>query len=260
MRSAILMIVMLSVILMASVPVYAVSGMNDLNSPAINVSVMPASPVAGDIVTISGTAMGGNLTPGVQLWIFAGNYVNVTDVLVDSKGYYVKSINTTGYPPAYYYIFVQHPGSDNKFNINVSGYSGQVVDENTGAIIFNFTGNGSLNDNAAAVALSDALNQKGVDDLFAKTGATIRATGQSPALPEGQTPLQATIVAGNASHPNQTVKTQSVPPTVATPQPSVTQGAVSSLPGTTRTPLPTELIFSSIFVAFILPGILKRTG
>ena len=196
----------LSVILLATIPVSAVSGTTGLNSPSINVSVMPASPAVGDFVTISGTATS-NLTPGVRLWIFAGNYVNVTDVSVNTSGYYEKTINTTGYPPAYYYIFVQHPGSDNKFNIDVSGYSGQVVDEITGAVIFNFTGNGSVQDNAAAVALSNALNQKGVDDLFAKAGVTLRAPGQSPALPGGLAPLQATLVAGNASPPNQTPAT-----------------------------------------------------
>jgi hypothetical protein len=249
----------LSVILLASFPVSAVLGSADLNGPSINVSVMPASPATGDIVTISGTATGGNLTPGVRLWIFAGNYVNVTDVLVNSRGYYEKNINTTGYPPAYYYIFVQHPGSDNKFNIDVSGYSGEVVDENTGAVIFNFTGNGSLQDNAAAVALSNALNQKGVDDLFAKAGVTLRAPGQSPALPGGQPPLQATLAAGNASLPNQTPsKTLSLPPTTLATQSAVTPGSVTSLPVTTRAALPIELIVSSIFATVVLIGIFKR--
>jgi hypothetical protein len=250
----------LSLILLASLPVSAASGMADLNSPSINVSVMPASPGVGDIVTISGMATGGNLTPGVRLWIFAGNYVNVTDVLVNSSGYYEKNINTTGYPPAYYYIFVQHPGSDNKFNINVSGYSGEVIDDNTGAVIFNFTGNGSLQDNAAAVALSNALNQKGVDDLFAKAGVTLRAPGQSAALPGGQSPLQATLVTGNASPLNQTpLTTLSVLPSTVTTQSTVTPGAVTSLPVTTRAALPIELIAGSIFSAVILTGIFKRT-
>lgn len=82
-------------------------------------------------------------------------------------------MNTAELPPAYYYTFVQHPGSDNRFNINIKGYSGEVVNTNTGTVIFNFTGSGSVNDNAAAIALSNAFNSIGMDDVFSKTGVQL---------------------------------------------------------------------------------------
>jgi hypothetical protein len=154
-------------------PVTAAGITTNVSKTTITASVFPSAPKVGDTVVISGTATGGNLTPGVSLWIFAGNYVNITNVPVNSSGFYRRSLNTTGLPPAYYYIFVQHPGSDNKFNINVKGYSGEVMNTNTGTLIFNFTGTGSVNDNAAAIALSNAFNSVGVDDIFSKTGVEL---------------------------------------------------------------------------------------
>ena len=145
----------------------------DKSAFSITSSVSPSSPRVGDTVTISGIAHGGNLTPGVKLWIFAGNYANITVLPVNSSGYYSRSIDTSGLPPAYYYIFAQHPGTDSSFDITSQGFSGQVLNTKTGEVIFNFTGNGSVHDNNAAVALSNAFNSKGVDDVFSKTGVEL---------------------------------------------------------------------------------------
>lgn len=177
--------------LLLVIPAAAAGTITKMNEPMITASVFPSAPNVGDTVVISGTAAGGNLTPGVSLWIFAGNYVNVTNVPVNSSGFYSRSMNTTGLPPAYYYIFVQHPGSDNKFNINVKGYSGEVLNTNTGTVIFNFTGTGSVNDNSAAIALSNAFNSVGVDDIFYKTGVELL-----PVIPSTNitTTIPATIV------------------------------------------------------------------
>ena len=260
MRPVIVITATLLTLLLVLIPVSAVSGTAGANAPSINVSVSPSSPVTGDTVTISGTATGGNLTPGVLLWIFAGTYVNVTHVPVDANGTFEKNFNTTGYPPAYYYIFVQHPGSDTRFNIDISGYSGQVVNENTGAVIFNFTGNGSLHDNSAAIALSSALNQNGVDDLFAKAGVTLSPAGTPTLLAAGQNPaLQATISTGNASRtvpPSQA--SPLVSPAGATSVPPPTSGTVASPAGTTKTSLPVELTIGGILIGFILIGISER--
>jgi hypothetical protein len=140
--------------------------------PMVTAMVSAATPTVGDPVTISGVATGGNLSAGVQIWVFAGNYVNVTTVPVNADGTFSKTYQTAGFPPATYYVFVQSPGSDGKFNIELetSGmYSGQVVDATTGALLFNFTGTGSVQDAAAASALSDALNRRDVDDVYTKT-------------------------------------------------------------------------------------------
>ena len=132
----------------------------------VTATVSAPSITAGQPVTISGTSTGP--ATEVQIWIFAGNYVNVTTVPVNSDGTYSKTYATAGLPQATYYVFVQSPGTDNKLQIITSGYSGQAVNANTKAVIFNFTGTGSVTDKAAVEALSNALALPGVDDIYTK--------------------------------------------------------------------------------------------
>jgi hypothetical protein len=148
----------------------AVSGTTE-SLPFISATVTPGKAPAGEPVTISGVATGGNLTAGVQIWAFAGNYVNVSTVPVSDDGTFSKTFETTGLPPALYYVIVQSPGKDGTLNIvlETSGqYSGQVVNTKTGNLVFNFTGTGSVQDAAAAQALSAAFNLPGVDDIYTK--------------------------------------------------------------------------------------------
>jgi len=161
-----------AILLLAVLMVIPVSGA-DATPVASQVSATTSSATVnvGDPLTVSGAATGGNLSAGVQIWVFAGNYVNVTTVPVNTKGEFTQSFPTEGRPPATYYIFVQSPGSDGKFDIDtpkVSGYTSQVVNTKTGAVIFNFTGTGSVQDAAAAQQLSQALNQQGIDDVYTK--------------------------------------------------------------------------------------------
>lgn len=230
----------------------------DMDRPSITAVVSPSTPKVGDTVIISGTAKGGNLTPGISMWIFAGNYVNITNVPVNAYGSYSKSINTTDLPPAYYYVFVQHPGSDNKFNINVTGYSGQVKNTNTGAIIFNFTGTGSVNDNAAAIALSNAFNSIGVDDIFSKTGVQLLpAVSDVMVTKTTVNGIQATIIIENASQ-NQGSK-QGVTG-VATTQPinpnNPTISGTMAIPPTTKAPLST--LSTILGIGIVMIGIVLR--
>ena len=87
--------------------------------PFISATVSSTTPLVGEPVTISGVATGGNLASGVQIWIFAGNYVNVTTVPVNADGTFSKTYQTTGLPPATYYVFVQSPGPDGIFDIDL---------------------------------------------------------------------------------------------------------------------------------------------
>jgi hypothetical protein len=155
-----------------------------LEKPMVTATVSEANPTVGDPVTISGVATGGNLSVGVQIWLFAGNYVNVTAVPVQSDGSYSATYQTSGFPPATYYVFVQSPGVDGKFNIKLETtgqFSGQVVDAKTGTPLVNFTGTGSVQGAAAATALADALNQRDVDDVYTKTTFQLVAPSTSVA-------------------------------------------------------------------------------
>jgi len=146
----------------------------------VSATISSGSPVVGDPVTISGTVTASTLPPDVRIWVFAGNYVNVSNVLVNAGGGFSKTYSTTGLPPAKYYVFVQSPGANEEYDINLeeSGiYSGQVVNTLTNASIFNFTGTGSLRNANALQALSEAINDQGVDDAYTKLTFLLTAPG-----------------------------------------------------------------------------------
>ncbi|MEI8330148.1 MAG: hypothetical protein WCF90_00565 [Methanomicrobiales archaeon] len=69
------------------------------------------------------------------MWVFDGNYVNVTTVPIYATLYSHKNTYiTSGLPHATYYVFAQSPGVNDKFDIDFidSGiYSGGVVNTNT---------------------------------------------------------------------------------------------------------------------------------
>ncbi len=193
----------LAILFLALLVVIPVSAADTTNSttatttipkPAVSATTSSTTVTVGDPMTITGVATGGNLTAGVQIWVFAGNYVNVTTTSVNSKGEFSKLFTTAGLPPATYYIFIQSPGNDGRFDINtpqVTGYTSQVMNTKTGAVIFNFTGTGSVQDAAAAQKLSEALNQQGIDDVYTKltlqlvapAGTTTAATSVAVTTP-----------------------------------------------------------------------------
>jgi len=169
----------------------------DTAKPFISATVSSITPVVGDPVTISGIASGGNLTAGVQIWVFAGNYINVTTAPVNAKGEFSKTYQTTGLPAATYYSFVQSPSTDGTLDIvetDANGFAGQVINTKTGATIFNFTGTGSVQDMAAVTALSNAFNQPNVDDIYTKLSFTLVAPGTTPASPTNATAVTTTAV------------------------------------------------------------------
>ena len=154
-----------------------------LSQKAVVTANASASTVTiGDPVTISGSVTGTPVNEDIQIWVFAGNYVNVSTVPVKTDGTFSRTYSTAGFPSATYYVFVQAPGDDGAFDLNLarSGvYSGQVVTAKTGALLFNFTGTGSVQDAAASSALANALNEGGRDDVYTKT--TFRLAEPVPA-------------------------------------------------------------------------------
>lgn len=146
--------------------------------PTISASLSAAYIAAGQPIRVMGIATG-TVPEGVQVWIFAGNYVNVSTVPVNPSGTFSATYNTTGLPPAKYYVIVQHPGSDKSLQITTSGYSGQVINGKTNATIFSFTGAGSVHDEAAVTALSNAFRDTGADDVYTKSVFTIVSANET---------------------------------------------------------------------------------
>lgn len=165
------------------------------SQPFISAEISPAQATVGEPVTLSGVATGGNLTAGVQAWIFAGNYINVSTIPVNADGTFSMIYQTTGLPPATYYVLVQSPGNNGVLDIameTTGPYSGQVVNTKTGNLVFNFTGTGSVQDSAAAAALSDAFNLPGVDDIYTKCTLQLTAPVTSAPVSTTSAPVSAT--------------------------------------------------------------------
>jgi hypothetical protein len=153
----------------------------------VSATVSSGSPAIGEPVTIGGRVTGGVLSEGIQIWVFAGNYVNVSHVPVNANGTFSITFPTTGLPLATYYVYIQSPGANGMFNIDLEDkgiYSGQVVNTGTNALIFNFTGTGSVQDAAASRALSDAINDQGVDDAYTKLTFQLVPPGTTPIAAE----------------------------------------------------------------------------
>jgi hypothetical protein len=172
-----LLLLLIVVLPVAGVGVVSVSATTLVSTTVSQKAVVTANASAatitiGDPVTIGGSVTGSTVNEDVQIWVFAGNYVNVSTVPIKSDGTYSRTYSTAGFPPALYYVFVQAPGDDGTFDLDLaqSGvYSGQVVTAETGALLFNFTGTGSVQDAAASSALANALNEGGRDDVYTKT-------------------------------------------------------------------------------------------
>lgn len=222
-KSVSLGIAVLTLVLLAAMLVLPVSGADNASAmtttspaattaqPFVSATVSSVNPTVGDPVTISGVATGANLAEGVQIWVFAGNYINVTNVPVNADGTFSKTYQTAGFPPATYYVFVQSPGPDGIFTIDLIDtgvFSGQVINTQTNKMIFNFTGVGSVQDAEAAQALSAAFNLPGQDDVFTKltfqliapvaaaTTPAAPATTAAPAATTAKSPLPVEVTAG----------------------------------------------------------------
>ena len=208
----------MAVLLLAALLVLPVSAAPD-GKPTISASLSAVYLKAGQPLTVMGVATG-TVTEGVQIWVFAGNYVNVSTVPVNPSGTFAKTYTTSSLSPAKYYVIVQHPGSDNSLQITTSGTAGQVINRKTNATIFTFTGSGSLTDTAAVTALSSAFEAPGVDDVYTKMVFTI--------IPAGETV---------PTYPGNTLA-----PSATSPSQPVTPGATTLVPTTTAKKAPVESI------------------
>jgi len=160
--------------------------------PTISASLSTVYLKAGQPLTVQGIATG-QATEGVQIWIFAGSYLNVSTVAVNPSGTFSNAYITTGLAPAKYYVIVQHPGVDNSLQISTKGNTGEVINRKTNATVFSFTGAGNLVDAAAVTALSNAFNAPGVDDIYTKLVFTVLpATEAVPTYP-GNTPAPGSV-------------------------------------------------------------------
>jgi len=131
----------------------------------------------GDPVTISGVATG-QPQVGLQIWLIGYNYAKVTTIQVnsdDSYAYNLKKADTVNLAPGEYFVLVQHPMMNQRFDIIYDPSSGSVKNVQTGKSIFQLTGSGSLQSTDAVSALMSAIASQNIDDTFAITSFYLSA-------------------------------------------------------------------------------------
>jgi ribosomal protein L12E/L44/L45/RPP1/RPP2 len=140
----------------------------------------PAVP-AGGALTISGTATGignatGNVTSGVQIWIFSDNYGIIATAPVAADSTYSYPVTTTGMAPGMYYVFIQNPVNGG-FAIMYNATTCYAVNTVTGQNLFRYSNAGAttLNGTETVRALTNALNDQTVDDIYSKLSFTVTA-------------------------------------------------------------------------------------
>jgi hypothetical protein len=181
------------------------TGITSTVKPTVNAIVSPTTPFIGDPVTISGLETGGNISSGIWIWIFAGSYVNGSLVSVNADGSFSKTYPTADLLPAKYYVIVQNPGEDGRFDMTLKSFGGYsiVTNAETGAVLFNLTGTESIQDAVAAQNLINATTSTGNDDI--STELTFQITAPATTVPTSQTvvitPDTATTPAPGSSLP-----------------------------------------------------------
>jgi len=154
--------------------------------PASAITLSPGSGTAstatisnGDSVFINGIATG-HPQPGLQVWVIGPNYLKVSSVSVNPDNTYsfeLRPADTLNLAPGQYYVVVQHPMMNGRFDITYNPGTGEVTNlqlGNSGTTIFQISGGGSLRSPDAAYALVRAISTQNVDDTFAPASFTIR--------------------------------------------------------------------------------------
>jgi hypothetical protein len=164
--------------------------------PFISAAISPATISKGVPFTVSGVAEGIPLE--VRIWILGKNYFTKEIVSVNpdaSFRYEVPKEVTSSLESGPYFVIVQHPMADNRFDIDVSGDFVRSLHLNNGTTVFRISGPGSLQGIDAADALITALSDQESGDqtltrdthtiipfqvtapVSATTGVTIAARG-----------------------------------------------------------------------------------
>jgi PGF-CTERM protein len=132
---------------------------------------MPSMVAAGDKIIVRGDAAA-SPNVGVAVWILGKNYVFYDTTSVEDDGTYeleISSGDTSNLYPGQYYVVVQHPMYNGKFDTWPSSNLNEVygtypVDGN---LLFRIGGAGSLQGTDAAEALRQALDAGANDDIYA---------------------------------------------------------------------------------------------
>lgn len=126
----------------------------------------------GDTVTISGFAAG-SPSQGVAVWLFGNNLWDRNVISVSPSGDYSYEISpseTSVLAAGQYYVIVQHPGYNGKFDVyTTANAQGQTIVTSKAGSSFIIGGSGSLQGRQAAAALMGMLDSNDIDDMYSYT-------------------------------------------------------------------------------------------
>ena len=148
-----------------------------IKKPFLSAQVSPSVAASGDTLFIRGIAAG-QPENGVAVWIFGKNRVIYQTPGVNSDGTFEQEISqgtTTDMAAGQYFVVVQHPMYNEVFDVwptsLVAGYNNKDLVAGSypvyGNPLFRLQGEGSLQGSDAADALVNALNNPGIDDIYA---------------------------------------------------------------------------------------------
>src|SRR5208337_2188911 len=90
-----------------------------IKKPFVSATASSSVIAQGDTLDVTGTAEG-NPTPGIAIWLIGTNYAFYTTQSVNADAsfdYQLKQANTAGLAAGQYFVVVQHPMQNNKFDI-----------------------------------------------------------------------------------------------------------------------------------------------
>jgi S-layer glycoprotein len=174
--------------------IYAVSQPNDkdhlenaaygtvsiiIKKPFVSATASQSTVAKGDRIYITGTAEGD--PSSVQIWILGKNFYAKAGEAVNSDAsfkYEVRQETTRNLASGQYFVVVQHPMQNNRFDIDTVTDSAfntwvqnlMLIDTTTKVPtrIFKLGGAGSLQGSDAAEALVQGINDANVDDTYTK--------------------------------------------------------------------------------------------
>ena len=147
-----------------------------IKKPFVSATASQSTVAQGDSIFIDGTAEGQPSSVGV--WILGKNFATLSMETVESDGsfsYEVDSETTKSMYSGQYFVVVQHPMMNGKYDIDWSGAPAEYVydyglGEASGTVLslFKIYGPGSLQGSDAAEALVQGINQPYIDDTYTK--------------------------------------------------------------------------------------------
>jgi len=152
-----------------------------IKKPFVSATASQSTVAKGDRIWISGTAEGN--PSGVAVWILGKNYAKLQTETVNTDAtfkYELKQEDTKSLYSGQYFVVVQHPMQNDRFDIDSPDLRSQSAEayvynyatgEATGAnvlSIFKISGAGSLQGSDAAEALVQGINDPNVDDTYTK--------------------------------------------------------------------------------------------